>query len=147
MIEVGAYTMFDGKTYSCVRIEDGIAYLKNITTQQGRTVKRPVAECPYFKDKQLIVPKKQKKESLSSVININKIIKEHTDLQVSRSAKAMLLDWVEGALGCLVSNANSNALSRGDARITAAHIYWCEMGANNLTEFGYWKENEDHFKR
>lgn len=147
MIEAGQMTIVDSRTYSCVRVEDGFAFLKDIAKQQGRTRKIRVEECPYIEGGKVIVPKKQKKESLSSVININKIIKEHTDLQVSRSAKALLLDWVEGAVSALVSNANANAIRLGHSRVTAAHIYWLELGTNNLTEYGYWKDNEEHFKR
>lgn len=146
MIEAGQMTIVDSRTYSCMRIEDGFAYLKDIAKQQGRTRKIRVEECPYIEEGKVIVPKKVKKSS-SNVLNISKVIKEHTDLQVSSSAKALLLDWAEGAISCLVSNANANAINLGHSRITAAHIYWLELGTNNLTEYGYWKENEEHFKR
>lgn len=149
MIEVGEYTMITEnnitKTYTCIKIENGMAHLKDILTTRGRPKKIPVAECPYFSDNELIIPEKivEVRPRTRSKVNITSLIKENTDLQISRSAKNFIHEWIETAVGNIISNAEKNALALGHARITAAHIHWLET--NHRVE-GYWKENEQYLK-
>ena len=93
----------------------------------------------------LIVPEKkvEKRPRTRSKINITSIIKDATDLQISRTAKNFLYEWVETAIANVITNAEQNALERGDARITAAHIHWLET---NERVSGYWKTNEEYIK-
>ena len=149
MIEVGGLTIMEvnGKrnTYRCIKIETGMAHVKNVLHDQGRPTKIPIGECPFMRDGKLIVPERptEKRPRTRSKINITAILKENTDLQISRTAKNFLYEWVETAIGNVITNAEQNALERGDARITAAHIHWLET---NERVSGYWKQNEDYIR-
>lgn len=149
MIEVGEFTMItvDGitKTYSCIKIENGMAHLKDILTTKGRPKKIPVSQCPYFSGEELITPKivVEEKPRTRSKVNLTSVIKDNTDLQISRTAKNFLHEWVVTAVGNMIANAEKNAISMGHSRISAAHIHWLET--NHHVE-GYWKENENYIK-
>ncbi len=149
MIEVGGLTIMvnNGKrhTYRCIKIDSGIAHLKNVLHDQGRPTKISVKECPYMENGELIVPEKptEKKPRTRSKMNITAILKDNTDLQISRTAKNFLYEWLETAIANVITNAEQNALERGHARITAAHIHWLET---NERVAGYWKEHENYIK-
>ena len=145
MISIGELTIIDSTTYRCLKIENGVAHLKNIIHNQGRPTKIPVNECPYMESGIIVIPKKipSVPKRTKSKVNLTALIKENTDLQISRSAKNLLYEWVETAVGNVVSNAEQNALVRGERRITAAHIHWLET--NHRVE-GFWKENENYLK-
>lgn len=149
MIEVGGLTIIvrDGKrhTFRCLKIENGVAFLKNVLHDQGRPTQIPVKECPYMENGKLIVPEKvvEVRPRTRSKLNLTSLMKENTDLQISRTAKNFVYEWAETAIANIIANAEQNALERGDARITAAHIHWIET---NHRVSGYWKENEDYIK-
>ena len=145
MIERGQLTIIGSNTYRCIKIEEGYAYLKNILHEQGRATKVKVEECPYIENDVLIVPEKkiEKKPRTRSKINLSTLMKENTDLQISRSTKNFLMEWVETAIANQVNLAEKNAIRLGHSRITAAHIYWLET---NTDIEGYWKDNEDYVK-
>lgn len=149
MIKRGELTIVDSTTYHCIKIKNGYAYLKNILHSRGRARKIKVSECPYIdtsgENHELIIPEKkvEKKPRTRSKVNLSSLIKENTELQVSRSAKNFLMEWVETSVGNMVANAEKNAMQLGHGRITAAHIHWIET--NEEVE-GYWKENEEYAK-
>ena len=147
MIQEHTMTVIDSKTYRCIRIEEGYAHLKDITQEQGRPIKVKVESCPYIDSEtgQYVVPviEKPKRKSTRSVINITSIIKEQTDMQISRSAKNFIYEWVETAVGNIIANAEHNAIAKGHSRISAAHIFWLET---NKEVKGYWKENEEFIR-
>lgn len=145
MIEQGQLTMIGTNTYRCIKVKEGYAYLKNILHEQGRATKVKVEECPYIENDVLIVPEKkvEKKPRTRSKLNLSNLMKEHTDLQISRSAKNFLMEWVETAIANQIASAERNAIRLGHGRLTAAHFYWLET--NHDVE-GYWKEHEDYIK-
>ena len=146
MIQPHTMTVIDNKTYRCLKIEDGYAYLKDITQEQGRPMKIKVEECPYIDaDGQYVTPvvERPKKKRTRSMVNITRVIKENTDFQISRSAKNFIHEWVETAVGNIIANAEHNARAKGHTRISAAHIFWLET---NKEVKGYWKENEDYIR-
>lgn len=145
MIKQGQMTIIGTTTYLCIRIEDGYAYLKNIVHEQGRAKKVKVDECPYIENNEVIVPEKKEvqRPRTRSKLNLTKLMKDSTDLQISRSAKNFMMEWVETAIANQVAKAERNAIRLGHSRITAAHIHWLET--NSEVE-GYWKEHEEYIK-
>tara|TARA_R100000482_G_scaffold109773_1_gene52044 strand:- start:65 stop:508 length:444 start_codon:yes stop_codon:yes gene_type:complete len=146
LIQQGEMTIIDTVTYRCIQIDsEGYAHLKNILHEQGRPKKVLQKYCPYIQDGQLIIPEKPeyKPPPRTTKINVTKLIKENTDLVVSNEAKYFLSEWVETAICNLISNAEQNAISRGDNRIDAGHIFWLET--NSLPD-GYWKENKKYMQ-
>jgi histone H3/H4 len=145
MIAQGQMTMIGTTTYLCIKVEDGFAYLKNILHEQGRAKKVKVEECPYIKNDELIVPQKKEvqRPRTRSKLNLTKLMKESTDLQISRSAKNFMMEWVETAIANQIANAERNAIRLGHSRITAGHIHWLET---NSEHEGFWKEHEEYIK-
>ena len=136
MIQQGEMTIIDTVTYRCIQIDsEGYAHLKNILHEQGRPKKVLQKYCPYIQDGQLIIPEKPKYKPppRTTKINVTQIIKENTNLS----------EWVETAICNLISNAEQNAIFRGDNRIDAGHIFWLET--NSLPD-GYWKENKKYMQ-
>jgi len=152
MIEQGGMTIIKDKqgqpqTYRCVRIEDGNAVLRNVLTDGagGKPKIVPVKECPYVKDNQLVIPEKEEyiRPKAKTTINLSKIIKENSELRVTRSARYFLAEWMETALLNLLANAEENALSKGAKTISAAHVFWLET---NTAPNGFWPEHENYMK-
>lgn len=146
MIEQGQMTIIDSVTYRCLKIDDeGYAHLKNIIHEQGRPKLVLQKYCPFVRDGQLITPERPapEKHKPATKLNITKLIKENTDLTVSNECKYFITEWVETAIANLVANAEENAISRGDSRITAAHFFWLET---NTAPNGYWPSNKEYMQ-
>tara|TARA_R100000081_G_C4816169_1_gene175288 strand:- start:1963 stop:2415 length:453 start_codon:yes stop_codon:yes gene_type:complete len=149
MIKAGEMTIImsrgQPKTYICIRIENNNAVLRDITTEGagGKYKVIPVKECPYVVDGNIITPEVKTQPKIKTTLNITKLIKKNTDLQISNSARYFFAEWLETALLNLLANAEENALNRRDKRITAAHIHWLET---NTSPNGYWPENEEYMK-
>lgn len=146
MIKAGEMTIIGTTTYRCLKIdESGYAHLKNILHEQGRPKLVLQKYCPYLKDNKIIIPEKPKyqRPKPTTKVNVTKLIKETTDLQISNEAKYFITQWVETAISNLVSNAEGNAIKRGDSRLTAAHFFWLET---NTAPDGYWPENTEYIK-
>lgn len=146
MIQRGEMTIIGTTTYRCLKIdEDGYAHLKNILHEQGRPKLVLQKYCPYLKNNKIVVPEKPvyKREKPTTKVNVTQIIKETTDLQVSNEAKYFITQWVETSIANLVSNAEENAINRGDSRLTAAHFFWLET---NTAPNGYWPSNTEYIQ-
>ena len=146
MIKEGELTIIDSNTYSCVKIEDGVAHLRDVSVETGgRNKLVKVAECPYVENGKLIVPEKIEppKYKGKTKVNLTRLLKEITPLTVSTKAKWFLAEWVETAVANLVANAEESAKSLGHRRITEAHLYWLET---NEIPVGHWPSNLEYLK-
>ena len=143
MIQQGDMTIIGTTTYRCLKIENGMAHLKNILHEQGRPKVVEQKYCPYVLDGKVIVPEKPKPKPIprTTKINVTQLIKDTTDLTVSNDAKYFISEWVETAIANMVSNAEENALMMGHSRLTAAHFFWLET---NTAPNGYWPENKEY---
>ncbi len=145
MIKEGELTMIKFVTYRCIRVENGMAHLKDVTTDKGRAKLVRVEECPYIENSKLIVPEipAKPKYKRKTTLSIPKIIKEVTDLTVSTNAKYFIAEWIETAVANLIANGEASAKNLGHKRITEAHIYWMET---NDLPIGHWKSNMEYMK-
>jgi len=134
MIIVNAGTMIDGKVYTCIKIEEGYAYLNEVG-KRGRPRKILVSQCPYFDGGELIVPEplvKKKKRREAKNINMMKIFKDTVseysedigDFSVSRTVVFYLEDMLENFINLSAMYAVDNAQSEGKSRIMPRHVYW-----------------------
>jgi|TARA_R100000329_G_scaffold51841_1_gene47774 histone H3/H4 len=147
MIEKDAFTIINNKTYQCVKIENGFAYLRNILSDRGKFLKLRVEQVPYLdENNKLIKPPKEKINRFRSTLNFKKMLCQETDLKISRDALVLMKEWLETSLADMIAYAEENALSRGDNTITAAHVYWWELSENQDTT-GYWPEQIDYVRR
>ncbi len=146
MIKAGSMTLIDAIPYSCVKIEDGMAYLKKVGDEnRGRFKKMRVELCPYVNEKnEFIVPKPPPiNRKRMTRFHFMKIIKDEVDLPVSHDLAYFVAEWLETLVMNAALEAESNAERRNDDRITAAH--WppnTDLG----NQSGYWEGNREWAK-
>ena len=145
MIKEEEFTIIKSRTYRCIKVENGIAHLKDVGIAKGRPKLVRVEECPYIENGKLIVPEipVKPKYKRKTTLSIPKIIKEVTDLSVSTNAKYFIAEWIETAVANLIANGEASAKNLGHKRITEAHIYWMET---NDLPIGHWKSNMEYMK-
>lgn len=148
MIKKGELTVIDFVTYTCLKVEDGKAYLKDITSTQGRPKIMDARYVPYFTVDGLVTPEKPepKQVKISTKLNLRKLIKGEIDLPVTNDAIRFLSEWAETAICQMISWAEENATRLGHDKITAAHIYWWSLHPNQTTE-GFWSEQKNYSSR
>jgi histone H3/H4 len=147
MIEVGALTVIDFKTYTVLKIdEEGMAHLKDVTTAQGRPMKMRATLVPYFENGEFITPEPEplEKHKIKTKLSIRKIAKEEIEMPLSNSAVRLIAEWADTAIRNIAINAQKNAIARGSNSITAAHIFWMET---NMQVEGYWPTHLDYVKK
>ena len=138
MIVVNAGTMIDGKVYTCIKIEDGYAYLNEVG-KRGRPRKIDVNRCPYFEGSELIVPEplvKKKKRREAKNINVMKLFKDtvkdlseshEKKFSVSRSMSYYLHDMLESFVTLAADYAVDNAIREDTNRVSPRHVYWPKL--------------------
>lgn len=149
MIEKGKMTVIDHITYVCLRVEEGKAHLQDITNPKGRPNIMQAEYVPFFNDDgEFIIPEKPelKKGRIPTVIKVRDIFKEEADLPYSNDAIRFMVEWAETAIANMINWSQNNAESMGHSKITAAHIYWWQLHANQST-LGYWKNQKEHSSR
>tara|TARA_R110002012_G_scaffold299778_1_gene499060 strand:- start:4219 stop:4665 length:447 start_codon:yes stop_codon:yes gene_type:complete len=147
MIEKGQLTVIDFNTYNCMKIEDGYAYLKDVTNDNGRYKKVAHELVPYFaEDGTFIVPEKPVLKKNNSRISVNQLVRNATDMPISRTFSALLHEWIEGAVTDMVCWAENNAKELNHKRISAKHIYWWELSANQEPN-GHWPSQEEYIRK
>jgi len=152
MIKKGDLTVLgtgvERATFMVIRIEDGYAHLKDVVNPKGRPRKMKLELVPYFtEDGTFVIPKKPTlpKFNRSGKLSLRSMIKEYTDMPISRDFVAFLKVWMEGSIEDLVVAAEENAESRGDKTITPAHMYWWEMHPSQDPN-GYWPDNSKYME-
>ncbi len=146
MIQKGQLTVIDFETYTCIDVVDGYAHLKNVLHEQGRPKKLLQHLVPYFNEQgEFIEPKQPKKKKYNSRVSLNQLIRNATDMPISHSFTALLHEWLEGAITDMVAWSEANAITKGHHRISAQHVYWWELSANQDTK-GYWPTQEEYVK-
>ena len=140
MIEVGGLTLIDFVTYTCIKIENGEAHLKDIVGGRGRPKKMKVSEVPYFKDGEFHVPEIPKVEiaRTPTKLDVRKILKREADLPATNDAIRFLSEWTETAIANMISWAIQNAEEMGHTKLTSAHFYWWELSTNQ-DPTGFWE--------
>ena len=142
MIKAGSMTLIDAMPYNCIKIEDGVAYLKRVGDEtRGRFKKMDAKLVPYVNEKnEYIVPSPPPvNRKRMGRFHFMKYIQEEIDLPVSHDLAYFVAEHLEHIVTILASKAQSNAEKRGDDRITAAHWYWLDLGMHYGD--GYWPDN------
>ena len=146
-IKVGDFTIINSEPYTCVRIEDGIAYLKKAAENKGRHLNMAVTLVPYFEDGELIVPKPPEKEkSIRNLkINVAKIVREETGMLVSRDLVRFAHEHITDLIMQLAYLAEQSALERGHKKLRPAHWYRWDFGIDEGVGF-YDASHDDYMK-
>ena len=147
MITVNSYTLLDQLPYVCIKIEDGMAYLKKVGDEQrGRFRKMDVELVPYFdEEKNFIVPKpKAPSRRKMTRFHYMKVIKDSVDMPLSHDLAYYVAEHLEYIVMMLADRAETNAEAHGDSRITAAHWYWLDIQPQE--GFGKWSDNREMAK-
>ena len=144
-IKVGDFTIVGVESYQCAKIESGVAFLKKTTESRGRFLEMKVDLVPYFNEGQLVIPEKPKKENIiRTKINVNKLIKEATDMSVSRDLVKFASENIETIIYTLAEIAKENAESKGHKRLRPSHWYWLELAPD--IGHGYWPANNEYIE-
>tara|TARA_Y100000361_G_C11109942_1_gene316993 strand:+ start:498 stop:971 length:474 start_codon:yes stop_codon:yes gene_type:complete len=146
VIKAGSMTLIDAIPYSCIKVEHGMAYLKKVGDEnRGRFKKVRVELCPYVNEKnEFIVPKPPPvNRKRMARFHFMKVIKECVDMPLSHDLAYFVAEWLETIVYNAAGNAEHNAQTRGDERITAAH--WPSNTEIHNQE-GFWPQNRDYAK-
>jgi len=122
--------MIDGVTYHVVRIQNGMAFMHNVNHYKGRPRQMLATKVPYFDESGVLITPKDEATQIPprkyvSKVNIKEIIKENTDLQVSKKAVMFIHEQLEFICEYLIINANETALKHNHTRIGPEHV--CHM--------------------
>ena len=146
MIEEGKMTLLEHLPYMCIKIEHGVAYLKKVGDEtRGRFRKMDAKLVPYLDEKgNLIVPNPPPvNRKRMTRFHFMKLIREEVDLPTSHDLAYYVAEWLETLVSNAALEAEDNARTRGDERITAAH--WppnTDLG----NQSGYWEDNREWAK-
>jgi len=146
VIKAGSMTLIDAIPYNCVKVEDGVAFLKRVGDEsRGRFKKVRVELCPFVNEKnEYIVPTPPPvNRKRMTRFHFMKIIKEEVELPVSHDLAYFVAEWLETIVSVTALNAEHNATIRGDDRITAAH--W-PPNTKIHNQDGFWSENREYAK-
>ena len=139
MIKEGSMTLIDAIPYNCIKIENGMAFLKRVGDEQrGRFKKMNAKLVPFVNDEGgFTIPKPPpiNRKKLSR-FHFMKVIKEEVELPLSHDLAYYVAEHLESLVGHLANKAERNALEHGHDRITSAHWYWLEMLPSQGRGFG-----------
>ena len=126
--EIGDISLIDNEPHQVKEIKDGKVFLRKLT---GRKIIEMLPdEIPYFdENNKLIVPKRADwaKMPIDTKINISKLLKSNTDLQVSKPFMAFVKENIETIILNLLDEAETLALLQNKKRLEPAHWYWLEL--------------------
>lgn len=147
MITEGAITLIDQLPYTCIKVEEGVAFLKRVGDENRGRFKRMDAKfVPYLnKEKKLIVPEipplsRRKMERFHYM----KAIKEEIDLPISHDLSYFVAEHIDHLVRQLAEKAEINANMKGDKRITSAHWYWLDLTPEG--GHGFWPDHVEFAK-
>jgi|TARA_R110002012_G_scaffold66028_3_gene172872 histone H3/H4 len=126
--EIGDISLIDNEPHQVKEIKDGKVFLRKLT---GRKIIEMLPdEIPYFdENNKLITPKRAdwSKMPIDTKINISKLLKSNTDLQVSKPFMAFVKENIETIILNLLDEAETLALLQNKKRLEPAHWYWLEL--------------------
>lgn len=125
--KIGDVSLIDDEPYQVKEIKNGRVFLRKLT---GRKVIELLPdEIPYFKDGELITPKKSdwSKIPIDTKINLSKLLKGNSKLQVSKPFMAFVKENIETIILSLLDEAETLAISQNKKRLEPAHWYWLEL--------------------
>ena len=147
MIKDGMFTIIDLKPYRCVKIEAGVAYFQSATDEtRGRLREMPVELAPYFDENGDIVNPAKPSITRKRLkrFDFMKAVKEETEMSLSHDLAYFIAEHLDNLVRQMTMNAELNAISRGDERITSAHWYWLDIPISGGE--GYWPNNVEMAK-
>tara|TARA_R110000751_G_scaffold79711_3_gene160681 strand:+ start:10452 stop:10919 length:468 start_codon:yes stop_codon:yes gene_type:complete len=125
--EIGDISLIDNEPYQVKEIKDGKVFLRKLT---GRKIIEMLPnEIPYFENDKLIIPERAdwNKMPISTNINISKLLKSNTDLQVSKPFMAFVKENIETIILNLLDEAETLAILQNKKRLEPAHWYWLDL--------------------
>jgi hypothetical protein len=147
MIKAGDFTIIDLKPYRCVKIEAGVAFFQSaMDDTRGRLKQMPIELAPYFGENgDIVIPDKPRmtRKRLKR-FDYMSVVKSETEMSLSHDLAFLIAEHLESLVSQLASIAESNAIRRGDERITSAHWYWLDIAPG--AGMGYWEDNVETAK-
>lgn len=144
---IGDISLIDNEPHQVKEIKDGKVFLRKLT---GRKIIEMLPdEIPYFdENNKLVIPKRADwaKIPIDTKINISKLLKSNTDLQVSKPFMAFVKENIETIILNLLDEAETLAISQNKKRLEPAHWYWLDLpfpmaNTYNIKQNEYAKES------
>jgi len=125
--KIGDQTIIGTEVFQVKGIKDGLIELRKLGGRKIITMLPD--EIPYFKDGKLVIPEVQSWKSLTidTKINLSKLLKGNTDLQVSKPFMAFVRENIEDLIISLLEEAETLALKQNKRRLEPAHWYWLDV--------------------
>tara|TARA_R100000781_G_scaffold46727_1_gene31470 strand:- start:451 stop:921 length:471 start_codon:yes stop_codon:yes gene_type:complete len=125
--KIGDVSLIDNEPYQIKEIKRGKVYLKKLTGR--KIIELSPNEIPYFEDGKLITPETTdwRKIPIDTKINLSKLLKGNSQLQVSKPFMAFVKENIETVVLSLLEEAETLAISQNKRRLEPAHWYWLEL--------------------
>ncbi len=137
-------TLLEHLPYTCIKIEDGVAFLKRVGEEQrGRFRKMDAKLVPFVNEKnELVIPKPPPvNRKRMTRFHYMKIIKEELELPTSHDLAYYVAEHLDYLVRILAGRAEQNAEKAGDDRVTSEHWYWLDLRPEE--GIGKWEQNKD----
>jgi hypothetical protein len=141
--KIGDVSLIDNEPYQIKEIKDGRVFLRKLTGR--RIIELLPDEIPYFKNGELVVPEKSDwgKIPIDTKINLSKLLKGNSELQVSKPFMAFVKENIETIIINLLEGSIDLAITKGHKRLEPAHWYWLEIPNISHT---YTKQHNEYAK-
>jgi histone H3/H4 len=125
--KIGDQTILGTDVFQVKNIKDGLVELRKIGGRKIITMLPD--EIPYLENGKLVTPEVQSWKSLTidTKINLSKLLKGNTDLQVSKPFMAFVRENIESLIISLLEEAETLALKQNKRRLEPAHWYWLDI--------------------
>jgi hypothetical protein len=143
-LKIGTQVIMGTDVYQIKSIVDGSIELRKLG---GRKIIHMLPdEIPYFHEGELITPEQYnwRKTTIDTNINISRLLKSNTELQVSKPFMAFAKENIEALISLLLHDAEELAHSRGQKRLDPGHWPWLEYPIRR--KLHYVKSNNEYAK-
>jgi hypothetical protein len=125
-LKIGTQVIMGTDVYQIKSMVDGLIELRKLG---GRKIISMLPdEIPYFHDGELITPEQYnwRKTTIETKINLSRLLKSNTELQVSKPFMALAMENIESLIVRCLLDAEELALSRRQKRLDPGHWPWLE---------------------
>jgi hypothetical protein len=141
-LKIGTQVIMGTDVYQIKSIVDGSIELRKLG---GRKIINMLPdEIPYFDNGELITPDQYnwRKTTIETKINVSRLLKSNTELQVSKPFMAIAMENIESLIVRCLLDAEELALSHGQKRLDGGHWPWLEYPMHR--KLHYEKSNNDY---
>jgi hypothetical protein len=143
-LKIGTQVIMGTDVYQIKSMLDGAIELRKLGGR--KTIHMLPDEIPYFDNGELITPTQYnwRKTTIETRINLSRLLKSNTELQVSKPFMALAMENIESLIVRCLLDAEELALSRRQKRLDPGHWPWLEYPMHRRLH--YVKSNNEYAK-